>query len=174
MHQNRRNSSLRNLLPRRQSLTNLLPLRKSRRNLKRGSSKATKEEAGPPILDDRIEDIKSTLKLKRKDLIKCWSTFRQYDSNNQGYFTLDDFLENVIGDEKRTLFVETVFQLDGVTDINNIEFGALFCAIVTFCMFEVRLKSVEGYKSSLSRIIIYLIYTISLTALYVLICFLLN
>ena len=142
---NRRNSSLTNLLPRRQSLTNLLSLRKkSKQNIKRRSSKAStavkEEEVGPPILDDRIEDIKSTLKLKRKDLIRCWSIFRQNDLNNQGYFTLDYFLEHLIGGEKRTLFVDTVFELDGVTDLNHIEFGALFCAIVTFCMFEVRLN----------------------------------
>jgi hypothetical protein len=137
-----RRKSLSNLLPRRQSLNNLLPRRKNSQKHHRKSSKAAngdrEDDEPPPILGGQIEEIKSTLKLKRKDFIKCWSVFRHHDLNNNGYYTLDEVLNGIVIGEPRTSFVETVFELSDVQDLNRIEYGELFYTIATFCMFEVR------------------------------------
>lgn len=132
-----RKRSLSNVLPRRQSINKLI-LQKRNSLLRRRSS----NDAPPPVLDNRIEELQSTLKLKRKDLMKCWNVFRQYDSKKRGFFTLAEFMNYVAVGEPLTLFIETIFELSDVIDFDHIEYGPLFYTIATYCMFEVRSENV--------------------------------
>ena len=137
--ESRRKKSMSNLLPRRQSINDIFSRRKSiTQNLRRRRRKSSinEDDGPPPILDSRIEEIISILKLKRKDLLKCWNVFRLNDLNNKGYYSLDSILTDIVSNEPRTLFVETIFELSDVIDLNRIEYGPLFYTIASFCMFE--------------------------------------
>ncbi len=57
----------------------------------------------PSMLDNRIEEIKSILKLKRKDFMKFWNILLQCDVDNLGYYTLDGFLGVVLGTNTNTV-----------------------------------------------------------------------
>ncbi len=133
----KRKKSLNNILPRRQSIKQIISQRKSSRALRTKESNAKNYDNSPPLLDNRNEVLQSTLKLKRKDLIKCWNIFREYDVHGRGYFTLHGFMLDVVVDEPLTAFIETIFELSDVIDLNHIEYGPLFYTLVSYCMFEV-------------------------------------
>ena len=124
----------------RESFSNLVPKRKNGQlsfpGGRRKESMTQINDDKQITLDNRIEELKSILNLKRRDLVKCWNIFRTHDLNNQGHCTLDDFLKDMVDNEPRTVFVETVFELSAADDLNHIEFGSLFYTIATFCMFE--------------------------------------
>ena len=95
-------------------------------------------------MDNRVLQIKETLKLTSNDIQKFWNVFCKYDKYREGTLTMDTFFIDVLGEQERTEFGDSIFQFIGKSeeddgDSNLIQFGEFVQAISTFAMFQVSL-----------------------------------
>ncbi|KAG5191421.1 hypothetical protein JKP88DRAFT_285228 [Tribonema minus] len=87
-----------------------------------------------PEPDDRIANCIKALCLNNTELAQAFDIFQAHDTAKKGTIPLATFYK-MIG-ERKSMFGDSIFDLLGVRDTREIDFGEWLQAIVTYCLFD--------------------------------------
>ncbi|CAM9433424.1 unnamed protein product [Ectocarpus fasciculatus] len=87
-----------------------------------------------PAPDDRLLKSIKILDLSNTDLAKVFRLFCKYDTAQRGCLSLANVYK-MLG-EKKSIFGDSLFELIGIRDFQELTFSEWLDAITTFCLFE--------------------------------------
>eukprot|EP00752_Nemacystus_decipiens_P006883 g6184.t1 len=87
-----------------------------------------------PAPDDRLLKSIKILDLSNTDLAKVFAQFGKYDTKQRGCLSLANVYK-MIG-EKKSIFGDSLFELIGIRDFQELAFSEWLDAITTYCLFE--------------------------------------
>ncbi|CAM9181623.1 unnamed protein product [Discosporangium mesarthrocarpum] len=87
-----------------------------------------------PAPDKRTEKCIQQLLLKNADLVAAFQLFRTHDIAQRGCVTLSTFYK-MLG-ERKSIFGDSVFELIGIRNFQELTFSEWLHAITTYCLFE--------------------------------------
>jgi len=88
-----------------------------------------------PVPDERMQRVIDSLQLKKKHVKILWTCFSKHDKDKSGTIDVEEFYKLI--HEKRSIFVDGIFEIVDVDTDGTLDFGEFCQALATYCMFEV-------------------------------------